>query len=252
MTVLSAIAAGQPLQCRFDDYKPVEGIHAKMNQGTLEVAWRGEAREQLQALFTIREGHPVAQQLAARSNGAWHILAKDLTPDFQVTTGRRRISSTQRNLLKKLGIDTPAEEEVRKWNTFWDAPLVIPGSHDSTDLPRSADEIRRASVSYKSKSCRVTSNGARVSVIFDGLTLGLFSGDVAFTAYKGSNLLRQEAIAKTSQPSVAYIYKAGLSGFAINDEAKLVWLDTARQWQRYAFGGPPNDEPINLRARNRL
>jgi hypothetical protein len=223
-----------------------------MDQGTLEVAWQGEAGEQLQALFTIREGHPVVQQLAARSNGGWLILPKDLTPDFQVTTGRRRISSTQRNLLKKLGIDTPAEEEVRKWNTFWDAPLVIPGSHDSTDLPRSADEIRRASVSYESQSCRVTSNGARVSVIFDGLTLGLFSGDVAFTAYKGSNLLRQEAIAKTDEPSVAYIYEAGLKGFAIDDGTKLVWLDTARQWQHYAFGGPPNDEPINLRARNRL
>jgi hypothetical protein len=49
MAVLSAIAAGQTLQCSFDDYKPIEGIHAKMNQGTLEVAWQGEAREQLQA-----------------------------------------------------------------------------------------------------------------------------------------------------------------------------------------------------------
>jgi hypothetical protein len=252
MLLLSGMAKAENLQCSFDNHKPVEGIDARMNQGTLEMAWQGEAGEQLQALFTIRDGHPVVQQLAARSSGAWQILGKDLTPDFQVTTGRRRISSTQRNLLKKFGIDTPAEEDARKWNTFWDAPLVIPGSHDSTDLPRNAGEIRRASVNYKSQSCRVTSNGARVSVIFDGLTLGLFSGDLAFTAYKGSNLLRQEAMAKTDQPSVAYIYKAGLKGFTIDDDAKLVWLDTARQWQHYAFGGPPNDEPINLRARNRL
>jgi hypothetical protein len=252
MAMLSTLAAAQTLQCSFDGYKPVDGLHAGMNRGVLELNWQGEAGQQLQALFTLQDGHPVVRQLAVRSGGAWVVLGKDLTPDFEITTGRRRISLTQRNLLKKFGIDTPAEEEVRKWNTFWDAPLVVPGGHDTTDVPRKAEEIQRASVSYQSQTCRVTSDGARVSVAFDGLTLGQFAGDVAFTAYKGSNLLRQEAIAKTSQPSVAYIYKAGLKGFAIANNTKVVWRDTARQWQEYAFGGAPNNEPINLRARNRL
>ncbi len=252
VTLLSTMATAQTLQCSFDDYKPIEGLRAGMNRGTLEMAWQGEAGQQLQALFSIHDGHPVVRQLAVRTDGGWDVLGKDLTPDFEITTGRRRISSTQRNLLKRFGIDTPAEEGVRKWNTFWDAPLVVPGGHDTTDLPRKADEIQRASVSYKTQSCRVTSNGARVSVTFDGLTLGLFSGNVEFTAYKGSNLLRQEAIAETDRPSVAYIYKAGLKGFAIDNKTKLVWRDTARQWQEYAFGGAPNNEPINLRARNRL
>ena len=61
-----------------------------------------------------------------------------------------------------------------------------------------------------------------MSVTFNGLALGIFAGDLQFTAYKGSNLLRQEAIAKTEEPSVAYIYKAGLKGFAIADDTKLV------------------------------
>jgi hypothetical protein len=252
VTLLPTAAMGQGLQCNFEGYKPIEGLHAEMNRGSLQVTWQGEAGQPLKALFGIRDSHPVIQQLAARGGGEWDVLGKDLIPDFQVTTGRRRISATQRKLLKKFGIDTPAEEEVRKWNTFWDAPLVVPGGHDTTDLPRKADEIQRASVSYNSHSCRVTSNGARVSVTFDGLTLGLFAGEAAFTVYKGSNLLREEAIAKTEQPSVAYIYKAGLKGFSIDQDTKLVWRDTARQRQEYAFGGAPNDEPINLRARNRL
>jgi hypothetical protein len=252
MAMLSAIATAQTPQCNFDGYKPLAGLQASMNRGSLEITWEGEAGEQLQALFSIRDGHPLVEQLAARGDGSWDVLGKDLTPDFQVTTGRRRISSTQRNLLKKFNIDTSAEEDVRKWNTFWDAPLVIPGGHDTTDLPRKADEIQRASASYESKTCHVTSNGARLSVTFDGLTLGLFSGEVAFTAYRGSNLLRQEAIAKTGHPSVAYIYKAGLKGFAIAQGTRLVWRDTARQWQKYAFGGAVNDEAVNLRARNRL
>jgi hypothetical protein len=252
LTLLSTVATGQGLECNFDGYKPVQALHAGMNRGSLELTWEGETGQQLKALFGIRNGHPVIQELAARSDGEWDVLGKDLTPDFQVTTGRRRISATQRNLLKKFGIDTPAQEDVRKWNTFWDAPLVVPGGHDTTDLPRKADEIQRASVRYNSHSCRVTSKGARVTVTFDGLTLGLFSGEIAFTVYTGSNLLRQEAIAKTEQPSVAYIYKAGLKGFSIENDTKVVWRDTARQWQEYAFGGAPNDVPINLRARNRL
>lgn len=253
LTLLSTIATAQRLECGFDGYKSMDGLHAAMNHGALEIGWDGEAGEQLRAVFTLRDGHPVIQQLAAtRARGGWVVLGTDLIPEFQVTTGRRRISLTQRKLLQKFGIDTPAEENVRKWNTFWDAPLVIPGGHDTTDLPRSANEIQRATASYQSKSCRVATDGDRVSVTFDGLSLGLFSGDVEFTVYKGSNLLRQEAIAKTEAPSVAYIYKAGLKGFGIDDGTKLIWRDTARQWQQYEFGGAPNNEPINPRARNRL
>jgi hypothetical protein len=82
--------------------------------------------------------------------------------------------------------------------------------------------------------------------------LGIFSGDLEFTVYKGSNLLRQEAIASTREPSVAYIYKAGLKGFALTEDTRLLWRDNAQVWQEYSFGGAPNDEPVNLRARNRL
>ena len=89
--------------------------------------------------------------------------------------------------------------------------------------PRTADEIARAAVSYKSDNCTVKTDGDRVSVTFNGLTLGLFAGDLQFTVYKGSNLLRQEALAKTDASDVAYIYKAGLKGFSINGNTKVVW-----------------------------
>lgn len=63
------------------------------------------------------------------------------------------------------------------------------------------------------------------------------------------NLLRQEAIATTEEPSVAFIYKAGLDGLAIRDDTNL---DPARAWQAYEFGGEPKTNLITLRARNRL
>ncbi len=247
------VALAQAMDCNLQGYKPQDGLKAEMHDGAVVLNWEGEAGQQLRAEFTIRDGQPVVQELAARANGGqWETLGKDLTPDFEVTTGRRRISRTQRRMLKDQNLDTPEQEDVRKWNTFWDAPLVTPGGGDTTDLPRTPDEIKRASVSYKSDTCAVTTGGARESVSFNGLDLGLFSGALQFTVYKGSNLLRQEAIAKTDAPSVAFIYKAGLKGFALGNDTKLVWRDTARQWQESGLGGAPNARPVNLRARNRL
>src|SRR6185369_15471934 len=63
---------------------------------------------------------------------------------------------------------------------------------------------------------------------------------------------RQEAIAQTSEPSVAYKYVAGLKGLAIGNDTRVVWRDVARAWQHYGLGGSPNADPVALRVRNRL
>ncbi len=253
LTMIPGVVAAESLDCNLKQYKPVDGLKAEAGPDAVTLTWAGEAGQQLRAQFAIRDGQPVVKELAARAGGGkWVVLGKDLLPDFQVTTARRRISNTQRQLLKTQGIDTPDQENIRKWNTFWDAPLQIPGGGDTTDLPRTESEIHRGSVSYKSNGCDVASDGARVSLSFNGLTLGIFSGTLQFTVYKGSNLLRQEAIAKTDEDSVAYIYKAGMKGFALGDSTRLVWRDTARQPQETRLGGAPNDGPVNVRARNRL
>jgi len=254
MVLFSGMAAGQALKCNLNNYKSMDGVHAEASSGVVSLTWQGEAGTQLRVQFSLHDGQPVVHQLAAQAaGGAWIVLASDVAPEFQVTTARRRISNKQLTILKEFNLDTPEVLDAKKWNTFWDAPLVVPGSPegDTTDLPRKPEEIRHDSSSYKSDACNVVTDGDRVSVVFNGLTLGIFSGDLSFTVYKGSNLLRQEAIAKTDAPSVAYIYKAGLKGFSTKD-AKLEWRDTTRQWQKYEFGGMTNDEPVNLRARNRL
>jgi len=246
-------ARGQ--SCDLHDYKVVNGVTAQANAGVVTLTWDGEEGTQLRAVFSIVDGTPMVKELAAQAkDGVWIVLGKNLTPEFQVTTGKRRLSNAQLQMLKRLHLDTPDRIDADKWNTFWDGPLVIPGDAqgDTTDLPRLASEIRRGSVQFRSDKCSVSTDGDRVSVIFNGLTLGIFSGDLQFTAYKGSNLLRQEAIAKTDEPSVAYIYKAGLKGFAIGGDTRVEWRDTAQNWQHYSFGGAPNTDPVNLRARNRM
>jgi hypothetical protein len=253
LALFPGLAAAQTLSCDLHSYKPIEGMDVHQTGNSVSLTWQGQSNQQLRAEFTIREGQPLIERIEARkANGQWKVLGRDLTPDFQVTSGRRRISALIRKMLQAQGVDTPAMESFQKWDSFWDAPLVMPGQYDSTDLPRAPLEIRRATVRYNSEACAVTSKGARVSIAFDGLRLGVFSGDLQFTAFKGSNLLRQEAIAKTEQPDVAYIYKAGLKGFAIAADSKLIWHDNAQERQEYDFGGASNVQPVNLRARNRL
>jgi hypothetical protein len=235
--------------------RAVDGLRAAASGGGVTLTWMGERDQELRAEFGLRDGQPVVEELAARkAGGTWVELGKDLTPQFEVTTGRRRMSKTEKDILVRLHQDTPENEEIYKWNVFWDAPLAVPGT-DASHLvgpPRTETEISRAKVGYKSDRCTVKTDGDRLSVTFNGLTLGMFSGDLQFTAYKGSNLLRQEAVASTQAKDVAFIYKAGLKGFAIGGDTKLVWRDTSQLWQENDFGGEVNQEPVNIRARNRL
>jgi len=252
---LAGAAHAQSQQCGTEGLKPVEGIKVAANGTGVGFEWEGERGEHLRARFTLRDGHPLIAELAAnKPGGAWAVLGRDLTPDFHITTGKRRISETEKSILAHLKQDTPENEDRYKWNVFWDAPLEVPGTEDHhlVGPPRIEDEIQRAAVSYHSTSCSVESDGNQVSIVFNGLTLGLFAGDLKFTVYKGANLLRQEAIAKTDAPDVAFIYRAGLKDFSLDSDSKLVWRDTSQVWQQYQFGGEVNQGPVNLRARNRL
>ena len=80
--LLTGIASAQTLNCNFQAYKPVDGMKAAANGNVLELTWQGETGQQLQAQFTIRDGQPIVQQLAARDGGGrWVILGRNLTPD---------------------------------------------------------------------------------------------------------------------------------------------------------------------------
>ena len=193
--------------------------------------------------------------MAVRKAGAsWIILGRNLMPEFEVTSGKRRLSEQQMAPLRQLGVQlTPEVVDREKWFAFWDAPLMIPGAPKTNlDLPRKPEEIRRARATFHATACAVKTDGARLEVEFPGLEMGIFSGGLRYTVYKGTNLLRQEAIAKTDEPSVAYKYVAGLKGFAIANNTRLVWRDVARAWQQYGFGGSVNQDPVPVRARNRL
>ena len=246
----------QNLSCDLHDYKTEAGLTAQASEGGLQVDWRGERGEQLRAIFGLRDAQPVVLELSVRKDkNAWSVLARNLSPEFAVVSGKRRPGTDSIGPLKQLNLFTPENIEHYKWYAFWDAPLQVPGGQGAGgpgfDMPRLPSEIRRAFATYQVSGCRVKTNGSRIEITFPGLSMGIFSGDLMYTVYKGSNLLRQEAIAKTDQPSVAYIYSAGLKGFDPSSSS-VAWQDVTQNWQEYHFGGSANSDRVGLKARNRL
>ena len=119
-------------------------------------------------------------------------------------------------------------------------------------LPRRPEEIRRGVSSFMASSCAVKTDGNSLSVTFPGLRVGIFEGSLRFTVYRGTNLLQMDAIARTSEPWVAYKYDAGLNGLSTKTLPRVVWRDTGGHPQQHRFGGPAALSLSGVRAANRL
>src|SRR2546427_7432859 len=211
------LAAPSPLNCNLSGYQGASGLTATAASDSVVVTWDGDRNQELRLRFVIDNGTPTIAELAARKKGgAWGTLASNVTPEFRVVSGRRRMDTEAQEGLRENGITeiTPEVFEKYQWDPFWDAPLNIPGTADmgrTLGLPRSPEEVHRGTSTYQMQSCEVKTDGTRLSVNFPGLTMGVFSsGQLEFTIYKGSNLIRQEAIAKTNQNSVPYKYAASV------------------------------------------
>ena len=127
--LIAANQAGAALNCNLTEYKASTGLTSALEGNVLTVAWNGQGTSQLRARFAIDGGTPTIRDLSVRrGSGEWAMLGQNLTPEYQVTTGRRRMSNDQANAFASLGIDvTPEVLEKHKWYAFWDAPLSVPG-----------------------------------------------------------------------------------------------------------------------------
>ena len=136
------------------------GLTASIADDTLTVTWDGVGGAQLRLRLAIDRGTPTIRELAIHPRGGqWRTLATNVTPEFRVVSGVRRVTAQQLrpDSLDALGVEiTPelldawAHQNERgdewlkvatrggeltaeiidrvKWEAFWDAPLYIEGS----------------------------------------------------------------------------------------------------------------------------
>ena len=257
----AAAAFTDALSCDMTQYRSGSGlmaggsgVTASIDPNVLTVTWPGQNGSEMRVRYAIDGGQPIVRDLSVRKAGAaWVTLGQNLTPEYHVVSGIRRMSTQQAEPLKDAGVElTPDVIAKNRWYAFWDAPLVMKPGREIIGPPHSESDIRRASASFHTTSCRVKSDGAALEVTFPGLSMGIFSGDLRFTAYRGANLLRMDALATTKEEWIAYKYEAGLKGFSTDLTPRVVWRDTGGQPQQYAFGGVVHKTFAPVRAQNRL
>jgi hypothetical protein len=83
------------------------------------------------------------------------------------------------------------------------------------------------------KSCNVESDGNRLRIVIPSLWLGFFHGDLVFTLFAGSNLVRQEAVVSTQEPDIAYYYDAWLTRCNTKQLDRLLWLNADDQFEQH-------------------
>ena len=221
------LLSAAPLIVDMSGYRATPQLEARVDNDALVVQWAGESNQQLRASFGIQNDTPIIREVAVRNPGSqWSTLGHNLAPGFGVTTGLRR---TNHGL-----------PEEKRWDVFWDVPL----NH--------TNEVRRFTASYQADRCEVKTEGARLEISFPGLAMGVFSGRLQFTVYRGANLLRVEAIAKTQEPSLAYKYEGGLNGFSTELLPRMAWHDVNSGLQTAEVSSAEDGKQIILRARNRL
>jgi hypothetical protein len=249
-------AAADGLKCDMAQYKESAGLTASLAQDVLDVMWAGQNGSDVRARYAIDNSQPVVRELSIRKKGGqWSTLGQNLAPEYHVVSGLRRMSSDHVNSLPAAGIAlTPEVIAKNRWYAFHDAPLEIPGDSGKQmpPLPRKPEEIRRADSSFKATGCSVKTDGGRLEVNFPGLSMGIFAGSLQFTSYRGTNLIRMDAIAKTEEQFVAYKFDAGLKGFSTDVLPRVIWRDTGDEPQQYQFGGVKNNTMVPLKARNRV
>src|SRR5687767_4618924 len=157
---LASSASAQTLPCNMSGYAAASGLSAGVSGETLTVTWDGDQNQDTRLRFAIVSGTPTIREIAVRPRGgAWKTVAANVTPDYRVVTGVRRVTEQQLQPLRQLKVDlTQSLVDSIKWDAFWDAPLnteplentrlnAIPppkGLLDQPGLPRKPEEIKRA------------------------------------------------------------------------------------------------------------
>ncbi len=97
------------LACDMAQYKSRSGLTAAMDQNVLTVAWNGQNGSEMRTRYAVDGGQPVVRDLAVRkAGGAWVTLGQNLTPEYHVVSGIRRMSTQQADLAR----DGPDESKI--------------------------------------------------------------------------------------------------------------------------------------------
>jgi hypothetical protein len=185
--------------------------------GAVAVRWSDAGGRGWRAEFSLDPARPLLTSIAVDGK----TVVERARPVYRGATGKRR----------------------RGWDAFFDFP------------PSHPQGTRQFESVFQLRAARARSAGDRLELYFDGLSMGIFQGGLAFTFYPGSRLIQQEAVVTTAEPDVAFYYDAGLRMAADADrrpgnnmETEVAWFDTQGRFQKSISAGPER-QPVAARYR---
>jgi hypothetical protein len=213
-----SIAYGQALTVDTSAVRPGP-VSAGVENGKLQVQWPDERGRAWTAQFSLDPRGPLISSISV---GGKTILV-DGRPFYRAETGRRRGG----------------------FDAFFDFP------------PGAAEGTRSFLGEFQPKAVRATTIGDRMEVAFDGMRLGIFTGEIRYTFYPGSRLIEQQAVLETQEQDVAYFYDAGLrigaradltSGGTMNSDVS--YFDTSGNFQTIhpPYGSERQPAAVRYRA----
>jgi hypothetical protein len=195
-------------------FEAISGFNARQTGDTLTIDWTGENAQPLRLALNLADATQLISEVAI---GGKTVL-KNAAPAYWVYVGRRHGT----------------------WeDSYFDNPSTRP------------HEISEHFSKLTVTGARVETDGSRLRVIVPELWLGYFHGDLAFTMYAGSNLVKLEAVVSTQEPNIAYYYDAWLTRCSTNELNRLYWLDADDKWQQHRLMSDIDLEGPHLKVHRR-
>jgi len=184
---------------------------ANPGQDTLSVTWTNRAGNAFRAQFNLTPGQALLRRLetAAPAGGAFSTIAQNVDVRYRITLGSRfEKAGWPYIFFDRVDINTPS-----------------PVPHLS--------RLDQTSVQVISESAH------RTKLIFSGLTMGPYSGEMTCFIYDGSPFLQFQASMEVTHPWVAYIYDA----LFYADFADVIYRDSNGVIQTRSAASRPQSVP---------
>lgn len=193
------------------------GVAVVEKDGRVRVTWPISAEESGSAVFSMDETKPLIESLGVAANGqAAKTIVGGLNPVTLLTVGSRDLAN-------------PAG-----WVAFFDNPPKRP--------------FETFPVILGKRALRVSEEGTRTTVSVAEASAGSFKGEMRFTFYQNSGLIKAEAVMATEEDGRAIVYDTGLASPKPGWKS-VVWNDTSGQLQRVPLDPKAEVTPLAVQGR---
>jgi len=223
--VVCALAGKSAAQVAVDPthYSEGCGVQVRQVEDSVVIRWPTDETMYGELVLDLRVDRPLIKQLglAEGESAPSTPLLLSVEPTVFLTVGTREAPPGR-----------PPQMSI--WNVFFDKPASRPYRTYTSRLAR-----RRVTVS---------SSGRRATVSVSELTMGSFSGELAFTCYAGCPLVHVEAVLSTTEDRRAILYDTALIGRGAGWR-RFVWHTTEGRVEACLADEQALDRPLAVRHR---